>query len=282
MAEDLNEQSSSNPYKQLPKLRSTSPEKRLNDNKKKKPTFSNWDKLRDNISEYTDNVNSFATSPSSYTAAITASSRSPTPKLYQSNKKQSLNPFRSSTFDSINHDPKSNLSLANTTLVAAQAAGMTNFTRNFRPVRHQNGAIYATSTAVQQDIYKLERDLEKILSQLTTRSQHASFAESASTLDSTVVPTDTLNPNPTFARKSMFQKQAVVDLFHNTAASLNIDTIPPIKYETRSEVTRVSNAMTMIMNSMKKHKSATRLPLTGEILALLAAPFDRSPLIGKK
>jgi hypothetical protein len=170
------------------------------------------------------------------------------------------------------------MSLANTTLVAAQAAGMSNFTRNFRPVRHQNGVIYATSTAVQQDIYKLERELEKILSQLTARSQHASFAESASALDSTVVAGDTTIPNPTFARKSMFPKQAVVDLFHNTAPSMNVDT-SLTKDETRQEVTKLSNALTMIMNSMKKHKSATRLPLTGEILAVLAAPFDRSPLI---
>jgi hypothetical protein len=174
------------------------------------------------------------------------------------------------------------MTLADTTLVAAQAAGMTNFNRNFRPARHQNGVIYATSTAVQQDIYRLERDLDKLLVQLNARSQHASFAESTClTLLPTVnaIPalfgdsnqTTTLNNT----KKGVFQKNAA-DLFQNTNNEIETPAIKPLN------VTRISFIMSSIMESIKKHKSATRLSLTGEILAILVVPFDKSPLIGKR
>lgn len=282
-----NEQSSS---KQPADLRHVLLEKSLNDKKKKSP-LSAWDKLRENVSEYSDN-GVFVASPTSSNDTSPSSSRSSTPKLYhnqnnsQPQKNKPLNPFmRSSTFDnyrngSNSNDSRPNISLANTTLVAAQAAGMTNFNRNFRPARHHNGVIYATSTAVQQDIYRLERDLDKILTQLNSRSQHASFAESASTLVSTTVTESSQTNTPaTFGKKSVFQRQSVADMFSGSSTP-HSDTITPIREHIRQEVTRLSFIMTSIMDSIKKHKSATRLPLTGEVLAVLAAPFDRIPIIG--
>ncbi|KAK4517879.1 uncharacterized protein ATC70_001227 [Mucor velutinosus] len=274
-------------------------EKSLSDKKKKSP-LSAWDKLRENVSEFhngNDHNGAFVASPSSSNNSSPSSSRSSTPKLYQPSaipppKNKSLNPFmRSSTFDNYmngsntSSESRPNITLANTTLVAAQAAGMTNFTRNFRPARHHNGVIYATSTAVQQDIYRLERDLDKILIQLHARSQHASFAESASTLVSTTVAADgsqssssSSTPATTFGKKSVFQRQSVADMFSGSSTP-HSDTMTPIKEPLRQEVTRLSFVMTSILESIKKHKSATRLPLTGEILAVLAAPFDRIPLI---
>lgn len=263
-------------------------ETHLNDSnfsKKLKSPLSNWDKLRDNVSDFNDN-GIFVMSPSTSSFAsssIPASSRGNTKASTVLPKKQTtLNPFiRSSTFNS---DMKqgSHMNLANTTLVAAQAAGMTNFSRNFRPARHQNGVIYATSTAVQQDIYRLERDLDKLLVQLNARSQHASFAESTS---STILPSINAIPallgdsNQTTTvnntKKSVFQKQNLPDLFQNTNNDVDVPNIKP------SDVTRISFIMSSIMESIKKHKSSTRLPLTGEILAILVVPFDKSPLIGK-
>lgn len=268
-------------------------EKSLSDKKKKSP-LSAWDKLRENVNEFhsnNDHHGAFVGSPSSSSNSSPSSSRSSTPKPYQPNaipppKNKSLNPFmRSSTLDTYMHGSESrpNITLANTTLVAAQAAGMTNFTRNFRPARHHNGVIYATSTAVQQDIYRLERDLDKILMQLHARSQHASFAESASTLVSTTTAAaadgSSSTPATTFGKKSVFQRQSVADMFSGSSTP-HSDTMTPIKEPFRQEVTRLSFVMTSILESIKKHKSATRLPLTGEILAVLAAPFDRIPLIG--
>ncbi|EPB92734.1 hypothetical protein HMPREF1544_00463 [Mucor circinelloides 1006PhL] len=287
--EHNNEQSTS---KQPADLRHAILEKSLNDKKKKSP-LSAWDRLRENVSEFhsSDNSGVFVASPTSSNNSSPSSSRSSTPKPYQPSaipppKNKSLNPFmRSSTFDNYMHgnnsssDSRPNITLANTTLVAAQAAGMTNFTRNFRPARHHNGVIYATSTAVQQDIYRLERDLDKILIQLHARSQHASFAESASTLVSTTVTDGSQTSTPaTFGKKSVFQRQSVADMFSGSSTP-HSDTMTPIKEPFRQEVTRLSFVMTSILDSIKKHKSATRLPLTGEILAVLAAPFDKIPLI---
>ncbi|KAI9480946.1 MAG: hypothetical protein EXX96DRAFT_649501 [Benjaminiella poitrasii] len=292
MSENHNESSTSLKQQQHNDLRTHLLEKQL----KKNPTINNWDKVRDNVNESNDNSVFFA-SPSSSSNSSPASSRSNTSKSpHQANNKKSLNPFsRSSTTDSFalnNNDNRP--TLANTTLVAAQAAGMTKFTRNFRPARHQNGVIYATSTAVQQDIYRLERDLDKILTQSISRSQHASFAESASSLSNSITSTSTApgtnNANTiispvTFAKKSMFQRQSIADLFHANIPfgnnNNNTDTITPIKEESDkpANVTRISLIITSIIDTMKKHKSATRLPLTGEILALLAAPFDGSPLL---
>ncbi|RCI07278.1 hypothetical protein CU098_013976 [Rhizopus stolonifer] len=203
----------------------------------KKNPLSHWEKLRENVNDLHEN-NLFTVS------SVASSSSSSSRNNFSPNKNKHLNPFmRSATLD-----PESRPTLANTALVAAQAAGMSQFTRNFRPTRHQNGVIYATLTGVQQDTYRLERDLDKLLAQLNARSQYASFAESLSTF----VPA-------------------------TTTATLMASGIE--ENNKRQDVTKISFIMSAILESIKKHKSATRLPLTGELLAVLATPFDRSPLL---
>ncbi|KAI9278075.1 hypothetical protein BY458DRAFT_554083 [Sporodiniella umbellata] len=154
----------------------------------------------------------------------------------------------------------------NTTLVAAQAAGMSNFVRNFKSkvaARRQNGAIYATSTAVQQDIYRLERDLEKLLNHMNSRSQTSSDDSSIQTGH-----TDTLNGLKTTckSKKAIFNRysQAISDpSFENDSKFV--------------DVTRISANITSIMDIIKKYKAATRLPFTSEILTVLSIPFDKKP-----
>ncbi|OBZ89513.1 hypothetical protein A0J61_02447 [Choanephora cucurbitarum] len=207
----------------------------------KKTTLSHWDRLREATSELHE---SNLLTVSSVASSSSSSSRNNNTTIIPPIKNKHLNPFmRSSTYE-----PDFRPTLANTTLVAAQAAGMTQFTRNFRPTKHQNGVAYTTSTAVQQDIYRLERDLDKLLAQLNARSQYASFAESISAF----VPA-------------------------TTTATFNLDAA--IETPKRQDATKISFIMSAILESIKKHKAATRLPLTGELLALLAAPFDHSPVL---
>lgn len=252
-----------------------------NVNEKKKKTLG-WDRIRENVGEFThDGV--IHDSPTSSTTSSPSSSRSNTPKPQHpptNSKKTHLNPFMrsqpSSTFD-VDGRP----TLANTTLVAAQAAGMTNFTRNFRQAGHKNGVIYATSTAVQQDIYRLERDLDKLLVQL--ENQNTNLADSVSSFE-THNPIQPLPGNQfhsTNGKRSVFQRQSVADLFNNNSTSTtNMDSTVE-QVNNRKEASRVSSIMSSVLESIIKHKAATRLPLTGEILALLAVPFDKSPMIGK-
>ncbi|KAI8969954.1 hypothetical protein BDF20DRAFT_915847 [Mycotypha africana] len=259
--------------------------KQFNDNKKKNP-FSNWDKIRGNVNNY----GAFKGSPSSSNVSSPASSHSSIATSFSPHsKKHQSNPFlRSFAGDLINNHGgdmkgcRQNMSLADTTLVAAQAAGMTNFARNFRGIKHHNGAIYATSTAVQQDIYKLERELEKIISQLNSRSRLASFAESASTLVSTSTNAESglISTHPlgnTYTKRSVFRRSSIADIFHTSTNFVN--DLPPLKENIRSGVTRTSHIMNLIMESLKKHKSASRLPLRKEIFAILASAFDRIPLL---
>jgi hypothetical protein len=306
--EDQAEQSSptnSNPYIQPQlNLRNALLDKHINEKKKKN---IGWDRLRENVGEFyhSSSDGTFFDSPASSTTSLSSSSRSNTPKPIGSStattphKKQHLNPFMRSQFSDSNLLGDSRPTLANTTLIAAQAVGMTNFNRQFRAGaahHNKNGGIYATSTAVQQDIYRLERDLDKLLAQLNSRSQqHATFADSNSSFlveSSAILPPPP--PPPTHnnyigynynsisaGKKSVFHRQSVADLFYNnSSSSTNMDAAAPANNESRSDLSRKSSIMTSIMESIVKHKAATRLPLTGEILAVLSIPFNRSPLIG--
>ncbi|CAO3693673.1 unnamed protein product [Rhizopus microsporus] len=197
-----------------------------------------------------------------FTSDSPSPSRANIPKsnIPQVHKKQTYNPFLRNQ-NGFDHNK---MSLANTTLVAAQAAGMSNFVRGFKPKmgagRH-NGAIYATSTAVQQDIYRLERDLEKLLSHINTRSQDASFID-----NNAAVKKELNNFSVKAGKKTKF-------LRYSTTLSDEL-----LKQsEQASNVTRISANITSIMDIMKKHKSATRLPFSSDILAVLFVPFDRKP-----
>lgn len=248
---------------------------------KKKKTLG-WDRIRENVGEFThDGI--LHDSPNSSATPSPSSSRSNTPKPQHppvNNKKTHLNPFMRSQASST-FDVDSRPTLANTTLVAAQAAGMTNFSRNFRQAGHKNGVIYATSTAVQQDIYRLERDLDKLLVQLD--HQNTNLADSVSTFEThnPIQPLPTNQFNSTNGKRSVFQRQSVAELFNNNSTSTTNMDFATEQSNNRKEVSKVSIIMSSVMDSIVKHKAATRLPLTGEILALLAVPFDKSPLIGK-
>lgn len=246
---------------------------------KKKKTLG-WDRIRENVGEFThDGI--LHDSPNSSATPSPSSSRSNTPKPQHppvNNKKTHLNPFMRSQASST-FDVDSRPTLANTTLVAAQAAGMTNFSRNFRQAGHKNGVIYATSTAVQQDIYRLERDLDKLLVQLD--HQNTNLADSVSTFEThnPIQPLPTNQFNSTNGKRSVFQRQSVAELFNNNSTSTTNMDFATEQSNNRKEVSKVSIIMSSVMDSIVKHKAATRLPLTGEILALLAVPFDKSPLI---
>lgn len=283
---DRPSQQNPNDKQPLPNLRNALLDKHINEKKK---TTKGWNKIRETVSE--NNVDGvFCESPTSSTTSSPASTRSTTPKPgLAPPKKQSLNPFlrnqQSSTLDIIYGDSKPTLS--NTTLVAAQAAGLTNFSRNFRTPGHKNGVIYATSTAVQQDIYRLERDLDKLLVHSNSRSQNASFTDSISALaDSTIImppPPPERFANNTFnssvGKRSVFYRQSVAEMFHNNSSTSNAEA--NINEVVRDDSSRISSIMSSIMESIIKHKSATRLPLTTEILAVLSVPFDKSPFLGE-
>lgn len=258
-------------------------------NEKKKKTLG-WDKVRETMGE-TSTEGVYCDSPMSSLTSSPISARTISPKPGQpALKKQHLDPFmrnqQTSTLDVGGSEGR--LSLANTTLIAAQAAGLSNFNRNFRTPGHKNGVIYATSTAVQQDIYRLERDLDKLLIKSDGPSQHASFADSLSSLDSLIIlplpPLLDRSMNNTFSsstgKRSVFHRQSVADIFPNNLSASEVD--GTISEVVNSDTSKISLIMSSIMDSMMKHKAATRLPLTAEILAMLAVPFDKSPLLGKQ
>ncbi|KAL0094828.1 hypothetical protein F4703DRAFT_1040931 [Phycomyces blakesleeanus] len=250
--------------------------------KSKRAMTLGWDKVRDNlqpaISEDTIAALPPSTSISSASTSITlpsSTSRSPLVNQRIGQRGPIFNPFSRGQTTS---DPIMNLqndhrqyNMASTTLAAAQAAGMTNFGRNFRTSRfmHNNG-IYATTTAVQQDIYRLERALDKMLMQFNTRGQHASFTNSSSEpLDSNIsVPSE-----PTSHKLHLFPRHPRVETSAQTSSTG--DLADKLSKESRSDITRVSAIMTSLVEILRKHKQATRLPLTGEILAILAVPFDQ-------
>lgn len=260
-----------------------------NNNEKKKRTLG-WDRIRETVS---DNIvdGALCESPTSSSPSSTRSTSTPKPGLTAPVKKQTLNPFMRnqpmSTLDIPNGDGRPTLS--DTTLVAAKAAGLSNFSKNFRTPGQKNGVIYATSTAVQQDIFRLERDLDKLLVQLNPLPPNASFSDPHPSLtENMIMPPPPPPPaldrytnntfNSSVGKRSVFHKQPVAEMFHSTNTSSNVE----INELVRDDASRISSIMSSIMELIVKHKSATRLPLTAEILALLAVPFDKLPFIGTK
>ncbi|KAG2213031.1 hypothetical protein INT47_011180 [Mucor saturninus] len=257
-----------------------------NNNEKKKRTLG-WDRIRETVS---DNIidGALCESPTSSSPSSTRSTSTPKPGLTAPVKKQTLNPFMRnqpmSTLDIPNGDGRPTLS--DTTLVAAKAAGLSNFSKNFRTPGQKNGVIYATSTAVQQDIFRLERDLDKLLVQLNPLPPNASLSDPHPSLtENMIMPPPPPPPalerytnntfNSSVGKRSVFHKQPAAEMFHSTNTSSNVE----INELVRDDASRISSIMSSIMELIVKHKSATRLPLTAEILALLAVPFDKLPFI---
>ncbi|CAO3616048.1 unnamed protein product [Cunninghamella echinulata] len=128
---------------------------------------------------------------------------------------------------------------------------MTNYGRHFGRQLGDASKIYAATTAVQQDIYRLERDLEKILLQNSTINRHASFC--------------TISPERL--------------LSNNNNGNNNTSSIGAIFPESMKQVT---SAMSSVLETIKKHKLSTHLPRLTEILNMLTFPFLQAPLIVQK
>ncbi|KAI8875679.1 hypothetical protein K501DRAFT_233277 [Backusella circina FSU 941] len=234
-----------------------------------KKKLRGWEKVRDEVTHdgsssskpsTTHNGTFLGTIPTNNTFKSSTSmipSSSSSPAIHHQRK---FNPFQRTP------DP----SLANTTLAAAQAAGMTNFTRNFRPpmnnARHNNG-IYATTTAVQQDIYKLERELDKLLQRVNARAQNSSFVETTQS-----DPNKSVESINNTNKKGRFARQSVTDMFSSEQAQ------PIHENITVDEALNTRFILSSIMEILSKHKSATRLPLTTEIFAILGVPFDKAQI----
>lgn len=159
-----------------------------------------------------------------------------------------FNPFTRSQQDNNHHVEAQNNFIA-ATISAAQAAGMTNYGRHFGRQLGDASKIYAATTAVQQDIYRLERDLEKILLQNSTINRHASFC--------TISPERLLSNNN--------------NSNNNTA---NVGAIFP------ENIKQMTSAMSSVLETIKKHKLSTHLPRLTEVLNMLTFPFLQTPLIG--
>jgi hypothetical protein len=235
------------------------PEKPTTTAKKK---VRGWEKVRDEVthdggsSSKQTNGTFLSTMPTNATfksaTSMIPSSSSPTPTNHQ----RKFNPFQRTA----DH------SLANTTLAAAQAAGMSNFTRNFRPpMNNARHNIYAATTAVQQDIYKLERELDKLLQNVNARAQNASFVE-----------TTALSESVESVKKGRFARQSVTDMFSSEQAQPIHENIMV------DETLNTRFILSSVMEILSKHKSATRLPLATEILAILSGPFDKAQIDGEK
>jgi hypothetical protein len=150
-----------------------------------------------------------------------------------------------------NHPHRVQNNFMATTITAAQAAGMNNygrhFGRHFQGESGGGGGIYATTTSVQQDIYRLERDLQKVLLGINNWNRHASFA--------TATPDHPSGPELDNSNS-------------NVQINQNVNQIPTI--------------MSSIMETMQSHKLSNRLPLLNEILMVLMIPFQSSPVQGKE
>ncbi|KAI8335314.1 hypothetical protein BC941DRAFT_471963 [Chlamydoabsidia padenii] len=221
-------------------------------------TTKRWDRIRQAVkagaSENSMSTNSRTTPSSSTTTnhSSPSTSRTTTPLSTvprTGNRNPLFGPFSSksqqlNTAPLENHHHRVQNNFMATTITAAQAAGMNNYGRHFG--RHfqgeSGGGIYATTTSVQQDIYRLERDLQKVLLGINNWNRHASF--------STVIPdTDLVVMN-------------------------NNSNNPPIN----QNVNQIPTLMSSIMETIQSHKLSNRLPLLNEILMVLIIPFQSSPI----
>lgn len=125
--------------------------------------------------------------------------------------------------------------------------------RRFRP-KAGRGGIYAATTAVQQDIVRLERDLRKVLMSAQSRHRQTSLADSDA-------------DHLAGSRMSLFMKSAIPG---HVAESINEDI--------RANASQFGSIANNILNTLERHKLATQLPFCGDVLGVLSIPFDQNPL----
>lgn len=229
-----------------------------NDNQvlKEQEATKRWNKIREAVIHTPEYANSSKSStnvfltynndgtPSTSKSAISLNNNSNNTTQRPVQRNILFNPFARSQQENNHHTELQNNFIA-ATISAAQAAGMTNYGRHFGRQLGDASKIYATTTAVQQDIYRLERDLEKILLQNSNLNRHTSFC--------TIPPEKLFNNN-------------------NTP---NIDTNFP------ENIKHVTSAMSSVLETIKKHKLSNHLPKLTDILNMLTFPFIQSPIIGK-
>ncbi|KAF7725974.1 hypothetical protein EC973_009120 [Apophysomyces ossiformis] len=249
--------------KVLPPLRNAS--RRDRNTEKKMQPASHWDKVREVM--LSGPSTNGATVSANHQPSSTVHSPLPIPARF-GQRNPILNAFSRSAptaGEFSNHGDRFVAAAA----AAAQVAGLSPFHSSNVSGRHMHmGGIYATTTAVQQDIYRLERALQKLILRLNV---HTSQTNLATVMDSKDI-NGAVDSN---AKRTRFQRQSKSDYFHTMATtSLSAEVM---NEGILSSGTRIGTILSSIMELLHKHKQATRLPLAGEIHAILAIPFNQQP-----
>ncbi|KAI8150027.1 hypothetical protein BJV82DRAFT_585517 [Fennellomyces sp. T-0311] len=124
------------------------------------------------------------------------------------------------------------------------------------------GGIYAATTTVQQDILRLERDLEKVLLRPHGRHRQASLSGSNNTIDGTTEDSG--------GKRNLFLRYSKADLMSVPTDVINEDI--------RTDQSRIAAIMNSILEIVERHKLATQLPFAGDILGVLSIPFSQTPI----
>ncbi|KAI8584187.1 hypothetical protein K450DRAFT_276562 [Umbelopsis ramanniana AG] len=124
--------------------------------------------------------------------------------------------------------------------------------------------IHATTTAAQNEIYKLERQLEKVFQNYT--SSHGAFASFISQENMLLEKSQTATA-PLTNRLLHPRRQGTANL--HTAGPNNIPAQPLAMNSKQASAFLLNN----IAEIIKKHPGATRLPMMHDVLGALEAPF---------
>ncbi|KAG2182852.1 hypothetical protein INT44_005833 [Umbelopsis vinacea] len=124
--------------------------------------------------------------------------------------------------------------------------------------------IHATTTAAQNEIYKLERQLEKVFQNYT--SSHGAYASFISQENMLLEKSQTATA-PLTNRLLHPRRQGTATL--HTAGSNNIPAQPLAMNSKQASAFLLNN----IAEIIKKHPGATRLPMMHDVLGALEAPF---------
>lgn len=131
--------------------------------------------------------------------------------------------------------------------------------------------IHATTTAAQNEIYKLERRLEKLFQQYT--SSHGAYASFLSQ-EKILLEKSQTTTSPLTNRLLHPRRQGTGILY--APGSSNIPS--------ESVTTNTKKASAFLLNNIaeiiKQHPGATRLPMIHDVLGALEVPFSGNPLDG--
>jgi hypothetical protein len=131
--------------------------------------------------------------------------------------------------------------------------------------------IHATTTAAQNEIYKLERQLEKVFQNNT--SSHGAYASFISQENMLLEKSQTATA-PLTNRLLHPRRQGAANL--HAVGSNNIPAQPLAMNSKQASAFLLNN----IAEIIKKHPGATRLPMMHDVLGALEAPFLAWPVEG--